>query len=63
MIVLGPMFGFGDLIQCLVLFCGIYQHGFCNVFIYMIFTLILAIQIVMPAGLALQTGKPLAEAY
>ena len=29
----------------------------------MIFTLVLAIQISMPAGLAIQTGRPLSSAY
>ena len=40
-IILGFSFSFGDLIQCLILWCGISQHNFCNVFIYMLATLIL----------------------
>ena len=52
-IIMGFMFGFGDLIQCLVLYCGYSQHNFCNVFIYMIVVLMLALQVAMPASLAL----------
>ena len=62
-IVLGFAFGFGDLIQCLVLYCGYSQHSFCNIFIYMLVCLILAMQIAMPAGLAIQNGTALSDAY
>ena len=62
-IVMGLMYGLGDLIQCLILYCGISQHNFCNVFIYMFFVLMLALQLAMPACLALQNGTPLSSAY
>ena len=39
MIIFGFMGGLNDLIQVMVLFCGISQHGFCNLFIYMIFNI------------------------
>ena len=42
-IVMGFAFGFGDLIQCLILWCGFEQHNFCNIFIYMLACLMLAI--------------------
>ena len=35
-IIMGFAFGFGDLIQCLILYCGFSQHSFCNVYIYML---------------------------
>ena len=62
-IVLGFGFGFGDLIQCLILWCGISQHNFCNVFIYMLACFILGSQILMAGGFALQTGSPLSSAF
>ena len=62
-IILGVMFGFGDLIQCLMLYCAYSQHNFCNAFIYMIGCLFLALQIAMPAGLAIQTGQSLSSAF
>ena len=58
-IIMGFHFGFGDLIQCLILWCGYTQHNFCNVFIYMLACLMLAGQIILGAGFAVQTGKPL----
>ena len=42
-IVMGVMFGFGDLIQCLILYCGFSQHNFCNIFIYMLACLMLSL--------------------
>lgn len=62
-IVMGFSFGFGDLIQCLILWCGTNQHNFCNIFIYMLACFILGSQILMAAGFALQTGTPLSSAF
>ena len=42
-ILMGFMFGFGDLFQVLILWCGYATHGFCNVFIYMLACLIMAV--------------------
>ena len=62
-IVMGFSFGFGDLIQCLILWCGINQHNFCNIFIYMLACFILGSQILMAAGFALQKGTPISSAF
>ena len=63
MIILGFLYGFGDLIQCLILWCGYSQVNFCNVYIYMLACLILSFQIIIPAGFAIQTGAPLSSAF
>jgi hypothetical protein len=39
MFVLNPYSAFGDLFSCLMLYCGINQHHFCLVLMYMIMTL------------------------
>ena len=62
-IIMGFMFGFGDLIQCLILYCGFSQHNFCNVFIYMLACLMLSLQLAMPAGMAIQNGTPIEDGY
>ena len=59
LIVMGFLFGFGDLIQVMILWCGFAQHSYCNVFIYMLACLMLATQIAVAGGFAIQTGKPL----
>ena len=41
-IVMGFLFGFGDLLQVLILWCGVVQHSYCNVFIYILACLMLA---------------------
>ena len=62
-IILGFGFGFGDLIQCLILWCGISQHNYCNVFLYMIACIVLGGQIAVAALFALQTGAPLTNSF
>ena len=62
-IVLGFGFGCGDLIQCLILWCGTSQHNFCNIFIYMIACLFLGSQVIMAAAFAIQTGSPISGAF
>ena len=52
-IILGFGFGLGDAIQCLILSCGVFGHNFCNVYIYMLFTLVLALQLLAVVGFAI----------
>ena len=63
LIILGIMFGLGDLIQCMILWCAIRQHDFCNTFIYMLVCMLVRLQLLVPALFAVQTGKPLNQAY
>ena len=42
-IIMGFMYGFGDLFQCLILYCGYSQHNFCNIFLYMIVVMLLSL--------------------
>ena len=62
-ILMGIMFGFGDIFQVLILWCGFAQHNYCNVFIYMLACLMLSLQIFMVGGFAVQTGSPLSSAF
>jgi hypothetical protein len=40
------MVSFQDLINCMILAFGVYQHNFCQLFVYMLVTLLSAGQII-----------------
>ena len=39
MFILNPFSSVGDFISCMILFCGVSQHNFCYVLMYMIMSL------------------------
>jgi len=56
MFLMNPMSSIGDIISCLVLYCGINQHNFCNVLMYMIFCLFDAFGLFTTLGYMVQVG-------
>ena len=57
MFVLSPFSAFGDLISCMILYCGTAQVDFCPVLLYMIFCLFDAFQLFVMIGFMVQTGN------
>lgn len=53
--------GFGpalnDLISCLILFCGVSQHNFCHILIYMVFNIFGAFFLFTLIGFYIQSGQ------
>ena len=61
-ICLGFGLAFNDLIDCLILYLGVRQHSFCNVFIYMLLVTMAVFSLAFSGAYALQAGIPLGEA-
>ncbi|CDW73532.1 UNKNOWN [Stylonychia lemnae] len=56
MFILNPFASVGDIISCMVLWCGVQQHNFCNVLMYMIFCLFDSFQLATTIAFLIQTG-------
>eukprot|EP00347_Sterkiella_histriomuscorum_P014298 403361409 len=56
MFIINPYASIGDIISCLILYCGINQHNFCTILVYMIFCLFNAFQLATMIGFLIQTG-------
>ena len=57
MFLINPMASIGDCISCLILSCGINQHNFCNILMYMIFTLFDVVSLGLNLGYMIQLGQ------
>ena len=56
MFLMSPLSCIGDVISCLVLYCGVTQHNFCNILMYMVFCLFDAFGLFTALGYMIQVG-------